>query len=367
MLAWLVTVDAQPVETKTTVTLGTRVFIAGHALAWYLESLISPLGLSPVYRWNLDTLLDANRLSWGWTIPCATILLLLCLPGRRMWLLAFAIFVAGVLPVLGLLPFDFQRISTVADRYTYLAMLGPAMAIAYLTTLIPRRIAIPSAAVIILVLASLSRSQCKHWEDDRAVFTRATQIAPHSAYAWNNLGTDAFRRQQLAEAQRYYARAVELDPEYALAHSNLGSTLASQGDMQAAIPEFRRSLELNPKQHDTQLNLARALAVAREFDAAETAYRDVLPHVPEPRDLYREFGVSLLSASRFPQAEAWYREAVQQYPQWPHAYANLSVSLGSQGKLPEAESAAIEALRLDPNMADAQQNLKRIRQQIQNQ
>lgn len=367
IVAATVATSAQAMSSEESPAILARVPLAAHSLAWYLRNLVFPLGLSPVYDSRMDDVLHSRWIAWAWVVPVATAVALGLLPHRRVWLVALSLFVAVPLPLLGLVPFDFQRISTVADRYTYLAMLGPAIAIAYLATLIPRRIAIPSAAVLILVLALLSRSQCKHWEDDRAVFTRATQIAPHSAYAWNNLGTDAFRRQQLAEAQRYYARSVELDPEYALAHSNLGSTLASQGNMQAAIQEFRRSLELNPEQHDTQLNLARALAGAGEFDAAETAYRDVLPHVPEPRDLYREFGVSLLSTSQFPRAEAWYREAVQKYPQWPHAYANLSVSLGSQGKLPEAESAALEALRLDPNMADAQQNLKLIRQRMDNQ
>ena len=37
----------------------------------------------------------------------------------------------GLLPVLGLIPFDFQHYSTVADRYAYLAMLGPAIALAW--------------------------------------------------------------------------------------------------------------------------------------------------------------------------------------------------------------------------------------------
>ena len=44
---------------------------------------------------------------------------------------AVGVSVAGLLPVLGFIPFGFQHYSTVADRYMYTAMLGPALALAW--------------------------------------------------------------------------------------------------------------------------------------------------------------------------------------------------------------------------------------------
>ena len=43
------------------------------------------------------------------------------------------------------MPFAFQLASTVADRYVYLAMLGPALAAAWLLACVPRRV-LPLAA-----------------------------------------------------------------------------------------------------------------------------------------------------------------------------------------------------------------------------
>ena len=55
--------------------------------------------------------------------------------GRRRvaWIgAAAAVFVSGLVPVLGLIPFDFQyHYSTVADRYVYLALLGLALGMAW--------------------------------------------------------------------------------------------------------------------------------------------------------------------------------------------------------------------------------------------
>ncbi|MDP2107158.1 MAG: hypothetical protein Q8J76_14270, partial [Desulfobulbaceae bacterium] len=46
---------------------------------------------------------------------------------RSPWVLCgVALFVVAILPVSGILPFSYQAMSTVADRYLYLAMLGPA-------------------------------------------------------------------------------------------------------------------------------------------------------------------------------------------------------------------------------------------------
>jgi len=54
---------------------------------------------------------------------------------RAQWLLASAaVFVVGLLPGLGLIPFGFQNYSTVADRYLYLPMLGPGMVVAWLVS-----------------------------------------------------------------------------------------------------------------------------------------------------------------------------------------------------------------------------------------
>jgi hypothetical protein len=54
-------------------------------------------------------------------------------PSLGPWLIvAFAVFVVALLPVLGLTPFNVQMISTVTDRYLYLAMLAPALAVAFL-------------------------------------------------------------------------------------------------------------------------------------------------------------------------------------------------------------------------------------------
>jgi len=367
LVTWSVTAAAQSMHVEETFGLGTRVLIAGHSLAWYLQKLVLPCNLSPVYGCDLTELVNSSWLLWSWTIPTIVVITLYILPDRRVWLVALAIFGAALLPVLGFVPFDFQRISTVADRYAYLAMLGPAIVCAYSISRFSHRALVISAAILVAVLATLSYHQTKYWQDGQALFTRAALIAPRSAFVQNNLGTLAFRNERFAEAERYYTRAVDLDPEYALAHNNLGSVKATRGAVVEAISEFQLALTLDPNYLDAELYLARALLKTGDFDGASTVYETILKRHPDASHAYKEFGIALLAEGRNPEAEQLYRQAIHRFPEWPHAHANLAVALASQGELREAESAALEALRLDPQMADAQRNLALIRDRLASQ
>ena len=73
-----------------------------------------------------------RSVQWSW-IPglvfCVAIWLGPTIPGAVVPAL---LFLAGVAPVLGVVPFVFQNMSTVADRFVYVAMLGPALWLAQL-------------------------------------------------------------------------------------------------------------------------------------------------------------------------------------------------------------------------------------------
>ncbi len=112
--------------------LWARPFVAGDAIAFYMYKLALPLWLGPDYGRQPEWVLSHW---WGyvmWMAPCGLLLMAWLWRDRKPWLMASAgIFVVGVLPVSGLVPFTFQYISTVADRYLYLSMLGPALALAW--------------------------------------------------------------------------------------------------------------------------------------------------------------------------------------------------------------------------------------------
>src|SRR5213076_192323 len=66
------------------------------------------------------------------------------------------VFLVGLLPVLGLVPFLMQYYSTVTDHYLYLPMLGVALAVAWAMSRYERRWLRVAAAVVLAIFAVLS-------------------------------------------------------------------------------------------------------------------------------------------------------------------------------------------------------------------
>src|SRR5205823_5816266 len=115
------------------VSVWKRPLLAADALMFYLRQVFFPARLGFDYGRSPDWVLAHGR---AWiavgVLANAAIIIFFALPRKAPAVIAAAIFTAGLLPVLGLVPFDFQVYSTVADHYAYLAMLGPALAVAWL-------------------------------------------------------------------------------------------------------------------------------------------------------------------------------------------------------------------------------------------
>ena len=163
-----------------------RFVVAGDAVWFYLYKLLIPVHLLPDYGRTPRVAIDsrfAPILDW---VPVA--LFVLCFAARRRaaWVGgAAAVFALALLPTLGLAPFDYQRFSTVADRYVYLAMLGPATAVAYLIAMIrPRPVHAALIAIPILaLLAILTVAQLSRWQNAWTLFAYELEERPASLTA----------------------------------------------------------------------------------------------------------------------------------------------------------------------------------------
>lgn len=242
----------QTVEYLPTVAVWSRPFIAADAVAFYLWKLIWPVALTPDYTRRPEVVLRMAGGAWPyliWLVPAA--LAIWAWRGRRArpWALAgLAVFVAGIGPVLGLTPFQFQFTSSVADHYLYLAMFGPAVVLTWSLVRFRNRAVLAACGVVLAALAVRSNDQLGHWHSEAALWTHALKVAPGSFVARTNLAADLGRAGFLVgeeakrlreagkadeaarlEAERltYHARGVELleealviNPDYTVARHN---------------------------------------------------------------------------------------------------------------------------------------------------
>lgn len=334
-----------------------RPLIAADALTFYLSRLFWPMHLGAVYGRTPEAVLGGHAIWWTWLPPLALAALAWRTSARHWLAPALAVSALALLPVLGFVPFRFQFYSTVADRYFYVAMLGPALAVALG---LPRgaggAIAKPAAgaaAVVLVVLAVLSHRQAAVWKDNLSLWSHAVLVQPESPLAQHNLGHFLLRAGRGAEAERHLRRALELSPRYANAMNSLGNLLLDRGDARAAIPYYRSALAITPEDARIAYNLGNALSRVGDYDAAAEQYVAAM-ETPRYRDDYRAhfgLGVARLEQGRFVEAANHLTQVVQVDPGFLEAQVRLGDALRALGREGEALEAYRAALRLDPGSA----------------
>jgi tetratricopeptide (TPR) repeat protein len=220
--------------------LWARPILALDSLAFYLYKLLWPMKLAVDYGHRPSAVMASDSFKITWMIPVAIAVLLWIWRRRvRPLIVACLIFVCATLPVLGLASFQYQFASTTADHYVYLAMLGPALAVAWWVRQARRRDVAVIIATIIGLLGIRSMIQARVWMNDVALFTNAVAVNPTSMLALNNLGNAYREAGQFGAAEQQFRRVSQLYPDYPEGHSNVAWLLELRGELSEAI-EFRR-------------------------------------------------------------------------------------------------------------------------------
>jgi len=92
-------------------------------------------------------------------------------------------------------------------------------------------------------------------EEAVEVCRRMTEIDPHDAKAWINLGAALGQTEQPDEEIEAYRKAIQLAPKYAEAWYNLGVAQARREEDAEAIHAYKQSLLLSPKFAKAWFNL----------------------------------------------------------------------------------------------------------------
>jgi hypothetical protein len=251
IIGGILTLWAQPQIHRDVSVPWQRPFIALDAVAFYLWKLFVPIHLVFDYSRKPAAIVMSGQIWWTWIVPVALAIVMLFTSSRKLKVAALW-FLLPLLPVLGLVPFAFQSISTVADHYAYLSMIGVAMAAAMLIRNVQT---LRISAVIVVVLAIQSFQLAGKWHDDLTYFTYASQVNPRSAPAWNGLAAYYLAENQVDLAEQASDHALQADPEYGFAHfTRIGICLRKQDDagvereLQAYLDAMQRQKNYDPKQ-----------------------------------------------------------------------------------------------------------------------
>ena len=359
----------------------------------YLGQMVWPLRLAIFYPYVQD------RPLWQPLVAAALLAavtgLVLWQARRRPYLAVGWLWYLGTLvPVIGLVQVGKQAM---ADRYTYVPLIGLFLAIAWgvadATRGWRRRrlVLAPASLVLLAALAGLAHAQVGYWADGKslfghaveatsgnamarcnlalelldegryteaeALFAEAMRIDPLEAGAYSGLGY--IRRQQgrVDEAIQYHRQALRMRPRDPALHNNLAFILEGEGRAEEALHEYREALRLAPDMAEAHDNLGRFLMSLGQTDEAIREYREVVRLRPGDPGPNRNLGLALLDCGRPDEAVGPFTVVARACPDDPRAHNNLGYALAVSGRRKEGIDHLREAVRLDPNLGDAHGNL----------
>jgi protein O-mannosyl-transferase len=238
-------------------------------------------------------------------------------------------YLGTLVPVIGLVQVGEQ---SMADRYTYVPLIGIFVAIAWgLAELASRsraaRLLVTTAAACSIAgLFAATTIQVRTWADSVSLFTHALAVTKDN---WT-------------------------------AHNNLGGVFSDQGKLDLAIAQFEETLRIRPAFAEGHYNLASALERSGRHDESIAQYLEALRLRPDYAEAHYNLANTQLHAGRLPEAIEHYESGLRLRPDDANAHNNLAIALNRSGRREEAIEHYREALRIRPDFEAAAANLRRL-------
>ena len=329
-------------------------------LAFYLDKLLVPVGLTGLYYTPYVTHALASQFVW----PA----LILAIAGVGLWYwnrregnstVAFA----GLWLLVGLAPAlylrNFANGDFVRDRYIYLPSIGFAILLAMglrrlpgLRTWNAKVVQITAMLLVCAAYVGASLSQQVHWASDLLVLVRGESLYPDNPYSMVGLAAEYSERGANDEAIALAQRAVRMHPEYsaaplALAESYIRAGKFDEGRvwLQRVSPEFVQS-------ETGMAAFAGLYGRMGDYDKAFAYCSSILAKEPDLYSAVYNCGNIHLMDGQYKEAERLLRRAVELAPEQAPPKHYLGRALLEQGRNSEAESYLRQAAALDAKVWD---------------
>ena len=225
-----------------------QVLFASYGFFMYLWKMMVPAGLSafhPVPSFNAGVAFPAVY----YVAPFLDLLII----ALAVWSLRFTRFVLfGLLFYLVniVLTLQFVQVGSavIAERYTYVAMTGALIALAWLGERAAERWRIrpawlaTGAAALFLSLAATAAVRVSVWQNSGTLWRDVLETYPGSGRAWNNLGYYQVQQGMTEPALESFTRAVELQPNFVEALSNRGGVLRMLERHREAVTDYGKAI-----------------------------------------------------------------------------------------------------------------------------
>jgi tetratricopeptide (TPR) repeat protein len=268
--------------------LGPRIGNALFSFGTYLKKIFWPLDLVVFYPFSYQLTI--------WQVLGASLLIIVISVAVIVMAKRFPHLFVGwlwygitLLPVIGIIQIGSQAM---ADRYTYLPLIGIGIILAWGMPLlfqhecIRKKILFPAGIAVLIILSVLTWQQCGYWKNSITLFSHALQINNDNYLAHGNFGFALFEEGKSEEAIDHYNKAMRMILNPASVYSNRGNAYAKLGQYQRAFDDYNEAIRLEPDYADAYYNRGN---IYREFGQYQKAVKDYNESIHLKKDNIRAY------------------------------------------------------------------------------
>ena len=203
---------------------------------------------------------------------------------------------------------------------------------------------------------TISEEKQKEYEESIEHYTKAIDIKPDFANAYNNRGNAYGDKGDYDRAIEDYTKAIQFNPNYAEAYNNRGNAYGDKGDYDRAIEDYTKAIQHNPNDAETYNNRGIAYRNKGDNDRAIEDYTKAIQLNSNDAEAYNNRGNAYGDKGDYDRAIEDYNEAIQRNPNDDAAYNNRGNAYRNKGDNDRAIEDYTKAIQLNPNDAAAYYN-----------
>ncbi|MEO5361223.1 MAG: tetratricopeptide repeat protein [Nitrospirota bacterium] len=367
IVTYVVQLHAYAVQPFSQLPLSRRFATAADSYTQYLKKMVLPYDLAIPYPYP-DTLPSLNVFLSAAFLTIVTIVAIRLWRRRPYVLFGWSFYLLTMLPVIRFIQTGREAI---ADRYTYVPMIGIFLIIAMGASDIlsgnrfKKYILTTAAAACLIYLAAFTWVQIGYWRNSYTLFSHSIKTVEGNYMAYNNYGAAFLDDHKPEKAVEFFAKGLQIKPDSSELNYSMGEALTRQGKFEEAITYFARSSSLMFFDGEAVLNKRYGIVLLKEKDyaGAVSYFKISLAIHPMDTEVLNNMGIALMGLNKSEEALEMFSRGVATKPDSSTLRFNKGLALKSIGKLNEAIAEFEEAARLNPSSETVRNTLNSARQQ----
>jgi len=347
-----------------TFTLFQRIMFASYGAIMYLVKLFVPFRLSAFYPYpNLDA--NGNIPTEFYLAPVIfltiTAFVIWSMKKNRLLFFAFAFYIVSVAMVL---QFISVGSAIMADRYTYIAFIGPFFAIASLTPTLsqsnpdkkylPLRWALFAVLIIAaIVFARMTHERIQIWKNSETLWTDVISKYPNVEVAYKNRGNYFGQNGRHEEALKDYEVFLKMNKTDPNIYVNFGNVMNLKGQNDKALEAYNKALALEPDNFQALMNRGNIHGTLLQYEKAIADYNRVEQLDPNFMQLYFNRGLTYLNSGNLKKSVEDFNIVLNREPENINAWLNRGVAYFQMEKYQAALDDFMQAIKRQSTNGEA--------------